>query len=80
MGYNAAHLPFDSYWGQLEENTKLKLIVGLLAALALAMSIGARFLPRFPGDLSLILWLQSFSNHFILPAMVGVSFVFGGWC
>jgi len=64
----------------VEENTNLKLIVGLLATLSLVMSIGARFLPKFPGDLSLILWLQSFSDHFILPAMAGVSFIFGGWC
>ena len=64
----------------MKENTKLKLTIGSLASLALVMSIGARFLPRFPGDLSVILWLQSFDNHLMLLAMTGISFLFGDWC
>lgn len=64
----------------MKENTKLKLTIGSLATLALVMSIGARFLPRFPGDLSLILWLQSFDNHLMLLIMAGISFLFGDWC
>jgi undecaprenyl-diphosphatase len=61
------------------ENTKFKLIVGFLAILALVISIYARFTPRFPGDLCLTLWLQSFNNHFILSIMRCISFIFGGW-
>jgi undecaprenyl-diphosphatase len=63
----------------VSENTKFKLIVGLLAILALVISICARFVPRFPGDLCLTLWLQSFNNHLILSTMECISFIFGGW-
>jgi len=61
------------------ENTKFKLIVGFLAILALVISIYARFTPRFPGDLCLTLWLQSFNNHLIFSIMKCISFIFGGW-
>jgi undecaprenyl-diphosphatase len=61
------------------ENNKFKLIVGFLAILALVISIYARFTPRFPGDLCLTLWLQSFNNHLILSIMKCISFIFGGW-
>jgi undecaprenyl-diphosphatase len=61
------------------ENTKFKLIVGFLAIPALIISIYARFAPRFPGDLYLTLWLQSFNNHLILSTMECISFIFGGW-
>ena len=63
----------------MSENTKFKLVVGFLVILALAISIYARFAPRFPGDLCLTLWLQSFNNHFIFSAMECISFIFGGW-
>ena len=63
----------------MPENTKFKLIVGFLAILALAISIYARFTPRFPGDLCLTIWLQSFDNHLILSIMKYISFIFGGW-
>lgn len=64
----------------MQENTKFKLIVGFLAILALIMSVCARFAPRFPGDLCLTLWLQSFNNHLILSTMECGSFIFGDWC
>jgi undecaprenyl-diphosphatase len=60
-------------------NTKFKLTIGILATLALVISICARFIPMFPGDLSLTLWLQSFDNHLMISAMKCISFVFGGW-
>ena len=63
----------------MPENTKFKLIVGFLAILALVISIYARFASRFPGDLYLILRLQSFDNHFLLSFMDYVSFIFGSW-
>jgi membrane-associated phospholipid phosphatase len=63
----------------MSENTKFKLILGLLAILALVISICARLAPKFPGDLCLTLWLQSFSNHLILSIMRCISFIFGGW-
>jgi membrane-associated phospholipid phosphatase len=61
------------------KNTKFKLLIGILATLALVISIYARFTPRFPGDLCLTLWLQSFNNHLILSTMECISFIFGGW-
>jgi undecaprenyl-diphosphatase len=61
------------------EDTKFKLTTGILATLALAISIYARFTTMFPGDLALTVRLQSFDNHLILSAMKGISFVFGGW-
>jgi undecaprenyl-diphosphatase len=63
----------------VSENTKFKLIVGFLGILALAISICARFAPRFPGDLCLTLWLQSSNNHVILSTMKCISLIFGGW-
>jgi len=63
----------------VSENTRFKLIVGFLAISALVISIYARFVPRFPGDLYLTLRLQSFDNHFLLSFMDYVSFIFGGW-
>jgi undecaprenyl-diphosphatase len=63
----------------VSENTKFKLIVGLLAILALVISIYARLAPKFPGDLCLTLWLQSFDNHLVLSIMECISFIFGGW-
>jgi undecaprenyl-diphosphatase len=64
----------------VSENTRFKLVVGFLAISALVISIYARFTPRFPGDLCLTLWLQSFNNHLILSTMECISFIFGGWC
>jgi undecaprenyl-diphosphatase len=61
------------------ENTKFKLILGFLAILALVIAIYARFTPKFPGDLCLTLWLQSFNNHLILSTMECISSIFGGW-
>jgi len=63
----------------VSEKTKFKLIVGFLAISALVISIYARFAPRFPGDLCLTLWLQSFNNRLILSTMECISFIFGGW-
>jgi undecaprenyl-diphosphatase len=61
------------------ENTRFKLIIGILATVALVISIHARFTPMFPGDLALTLWLQSFDNHLMLSTMECISFIFGGW-
>jgi len=61
------------------ENTKFKLIVGFLAIIALVISICAWFAPRFPGDLCLTLWLQSFNDNLILSTMKCISFIFGDW-
>lgn len=64
----------------MQENTAFKLLIGFLAILALAMSICARFVSRFPGDLCLTLWLQSFNNHLMLSAMECISFISADWC
>jgi undecaprenyl-diphosphatase len=61
------------------QNTKLKLITGILATVALVVSIYARFTPMFPGDLALTLRLQSFDNHLMVSTMECISFIFGGW-
>jgi undecaprenyl-diphosphatase len=63
----------------VSENTKFKLIVGSLVIPGLVISIYARLAPRFPGDLFLTLWLQSFNNPLILSVMKCISFVFGDW-
>jgi undecaprenyl-diphosphatase len=64
----------------VQKNTKYKLTIGFLAILALIISIYARFIAQFPGDLYLTLRLQSFDNYFLLLVMQWVSFIFGGWC
>jgi undecaprenyl-diphosphatase len=63
----------------MKKNTKIKLITGFLAILALVMSIFAWFIKLFPGDLYWTLRLQSFHSNFLLSIMQGVSFIFGGW-
>ena len=63
----------------MRENTRFGLITGFLAVLALLVSICAHLTYRFPGDLQVTLYLQSFDNHFLLSIMEGVSFIFGGW-
>jgi membrane-associated phospholipid phosphatase len=61
------------------QNIKFKLTIGILATLALVISIYAKFNPIFPGDLFLTLRLQSFDDHLLLSIMEYVSFVFGDW-
>ncbi|MCX6013556.1 MAG: phosphatase PAP2 family protein, partial [Chloroflexi bacterium] len=61
------------------KHTKLKLILGSLAILSLIISIYVRLTTQFPGDLYLMLRLQSFDNHFLLSVMKWASFIFGGW-
>jgi membrane-associated phospholipid phosphatase len=67
----------------MPENNKLKLILGCLALVALAIFICARLASIFPGDLWLTLQLQSCHSHshshFLLSIMHCVSFVFGDW-
>jgi undecaprenyl-diphosphatase len=63
----------------MAENTRFRLIIGILAVLAVVVSIYARFTPLFPGDLYLTLRLQSLDNHFLLSFMKCISFIFGGW-
>ena len=63
----------------MQNITKYKLITGFLTILGLIMSIFAWFTELFPGDLYLILRLQSLHSNFLLSIMKGVSFIFGGW-
>jgi undecaprenyl-diphosphatase len=50
-----------------------------LAAGATAVSVYALVTPRFPGDLSLALSLQSFDNPALRSSMEWVSFLAGSW-
>lgn len=57
---------------------KLLIIAGL-AILTLAVSVCARLMPHFPGDLRLTILLQSFNNESLQSFMEWVSFLTGGW-
>jgi undecaprenyl-diphosphatase len=61
------------------KGVRLKLVLACLVALALAISIYARFTLMFPGDVYLTIWLQSFSSHALFLTMYYTSFIFGGW-
>lgn len=60
-------------------NRNLLIIIGVLAFFSLSLSLYARWTSFFPGDLYLILLLQSFSNTALTSVMEWVSWIFGGW-
>jgi hypothetical protein len=60
-------------------NYSLLIATGSLAALAIAMSICAHWLLRFPGDLNLTLLFQSIHSNILLSVMKWVSYVINGW-
>jgi undecaprenyl-diphosphatase len=60
-------------------NRNLLIIIGVLAVFSLILSLYAMCTLFFPGDLNLILLLQSFSNSALTPVMEGVSWIFAGW-
>ncbi len=64
-----------------KENTDFVFIIiaGVLLVLSTVLSLYARWTPLFPGDLRLILLLQSFTNKSLLTFMEWVSLVFGDW-
>jgi undecaprenyl-diphosphatase len=62
----------------MQNNSKFKLIIGLLAILAIILSVFARFIAVFPGDIFLMRNLQSTDNEFFFFFMRSVSFLFGG--
>jgi len=53
--------------------------IGSLAVLAIAVSIYARWEPRFPGDLQLTLLLQAIDSKSLRSIMEWVSYLTGGW-
>ena len=55
------------------------LAIGVLAILAIAISLCARWELRFPGDLYLTLLVQSIDNELLRSFMEWVSYVTGGW-
>jgi len=57
----------------------LLIVTGVLAVLAIAMSVCAHWLSRFPGDLRLTLLFQSLHSNVLLWVMKWVSYVTGGW-
>jgi membrane-associated phospholipid phosphatase len=57
----------------------LLIVTGILAVLAIAMSLCAHWSSRFPGDLNLTLLFQSLHSDTLLSFMKGVSYITGGW-
>jgi membrane-associated phospholipid phosphatase len=57
----------------------INVIIIVLALLALADSIWAHLAAQFPGDLSLVLSIQSFKSGLLLSLMEWISFIFSGW-
>lgn len=55
------------------------IVIGSLAVLAIAMSICAHRLPRFPGDLNLTLLFQSIHSGTFFLVMKWVSYIAAGW-
>jgi undecaprenyl-diphosphatase len=62
-----------------KSNIKLPVIIIALAILFLGISICARLIPLFPGDMGLILFIQSFKNGTLRSLMEWTSFIFDGW-
>lgn len=60
-------------------NKRTAVITGGLAAIFVMLSVLARFLPRFPGDLPASLLLQSIRSASLLTIMEGISYVTDGW-
>ena len=57
----------------------VRIIFATLAVLGGALAVLAHFEPRFPGDLPVSLWFQSFHGQWLLDAMKGISYVTGDW-
>jgi undecaprenyl-diphosphatase len=57
----------------------LLIATGILAVIVLAISSGAHWFPRFPGDLNFILLFQSLHSRILLLVMEGVSYIAEGW-
>lgn len=62
-----------------KSNIKLPVIIITLAILFTGVSICARLMPQFPGDLGLILFIQSFENKTLRSLMEWASFLFSEW-
>ena len=60
-------------------NRNLLIITGALAVLAVAMSLGAHWLSRFPGDLQFTLLFQSIHRNLLLSLMKWASYIAEGW-
>jgi undecaprenyl-diphosphatase len=64
-------------WNSADRN--LLVVTGVLSVLAIAMSIGAHWLSRFPGDLNLTLLFQLIHSNTLLFVMKAVSIIGSGW-
>lgn len=62
-----------------KSNIKLPVIIITLAILFTGVSICARLMPQFPGDLGIIYFIQSFKNETLRSLMEWASFLFSGW-
>jgi undecaprenyl-diphosphatase len=62
-----------------KSNIKLTIILIALVILFTGVSICALLMPQFPGDLGLILFIQSFQNETLRSLMEWASFLFSGW-
>jgi membrane-associated phospholipid phosphatase len=74
-------IPLRKAGNTLNKNFSRKqlLAIGGLVVLAIAVSICARWEPRFPGDLHLTLLVQSIDSKSLRSLMEWVSYLTGGW-
>ncbi len=60
-------------------NRNLLIVTGAIAVLAIAMSVCAHWLSRFPGDLNLTLLFQSIHSAMLLSVMKWFSYIADSW-
>lgn len=63
----------------MNTNKKLLVTVSSIPVLITTMSIFAAIHPRFPGDLPVALWLQSFEHKFLSSSMEWISNITDAW-
>jgi membrane-associated phospholipid phosphatase len=52
-------------------------LISVLGTLSIIGGIFAHFMPEFPGDIAITLWIQSADNSSLTAVMKGISFIFG---
>ena len=57
----------------------LRPLIPVALTVSIVLAVLAHFYSRFPGDLSITLWLQSFHDGVFLSVMQSVSWLFDGW-
>jgi undecaprenyl-diphosphatase len=62
-----------------DSNRRYIVLILVLAVFSLFVSLEAHWHPIFPGDLAVLLWIQSFSNPALTLIMSWTSFLFTRW-